>query len=147
MDLPIKNIDDLRSEIYRLKGIEKAQSVALAYRFRSPSAMLATVMTLFPKTANADGSKKPGFFDQDMVGLLSRLVLPLTLNKTLFRHSNFIVKTLVGLASQKASHFITEDSVTGVWDKAKSVFSGLFKKTKAQEEHHENLPVKVTPAM
>ncbi len=48
--------------------------------------------------------------------------MPLTLNKTIFRNSKFIVKTLVGYLSQKASHFVNEDKVMGVWDKVMSVF-------------------------
>lgn len=122
MDLPIKNIDDLRMEIYRLRGLEREQSVALGKRFSSPSALFSTLFSLFPKSTGADGEKGAGFFDQDIVGLASRFVLPLLLNKTLFRNSNFIVKTLVGILSQKASHFITEDSLAIFWDKIKSLF-------------------------
>ncbi len=107
MDLPIKTVDDLRTEIYRLRGLEQEQSMAISKRFSSPSALFSTLVSLFPRTTvNADGEKSHGFFDQDLIGLLSRFILPFTLNKTLFRHSNFIVKTLVGLVSQKASHFI-----------------------------------------
>src|ERR1700733_5863552 len=117
MDLPIRSISDLREEIYRLKQIEQEQGIALGQRFKNPSALLSTFMSLFPRSVNADGTTEPGFFNQDLVGLISRFVLPFTLNKTIFRHSNFLIKTLVGLVSQKASHFITEDSVTGIWDK------------------------------
>ncbi|CAN5168046.1 hypothetical protein BH09BAC6_BH09BAC6_00760 [soil metagenome] len=126
MDLPIRNIGDLRSEIMRLKGVEQDQSVALKARFSSPSAIFGTIFSLFPKSAGPGGEKSAGLFDQDFVGLISRFVLPLALNKTLFRHSNFLVKALVGLVSQKASNYISEDAVVSVWDKIKS----LFNKTK-----------------
>lgn len=59
----------------------------------------------------------------DYVGLLSRILVPFTLNKTLFRNSGFIVKALVGLVSQKASGYISEDSVTTLWDKARSAIA------------------------
>jgi hypothetical protein len=36
-----------------------------------------------------------------------------------------LVKALVGLVSQKASHFISEDSVESVWDKAKGLISKI----------------------
>jgi hypothetical protein len=126
MNIPIKNINDLREEIFRLKAVERDQSVALAQRFKSPSAVFSTLMSLFPKSEHS-GETEKGFFDQDIVGLLSRIILPFTLNKTLFRKSNFIVKTLVGLVSQKASHFITEDSVVSIWDKVKSWLPGKGK--------------------
>lgn len=135
MDLPIKNIDDLRIEIYRLRGLEQEQSMAIGKRFSSPSALFSTLVSLFPRSTNANG-EKIGFFDQDLVGLISRFVLPFTLNKTIFRHSNFIVKTLVGLVSQKASHFITEESVAGIWDKVKS----LFTKTHHETPEHRGIP-------
>ncbi len=122
MSIPVKNINDLRDEILRLKTVEHDQSIALGQRFKSPSAVFSTIVSLFPRSEHSD--KEKGFFDQDIVGLLSRIVLPFTLNKTLFRKSGFIVKTLVGLVSQKASHFITEDSVVGVWDKVKSWIPG-----------------------
>lgn len=138
MDLPIRNIGDLRSEIIRLKGIEEVQGVALKARFSSPSAIFGSIFSLFPKSAGPEGAKSAGFFDQDFIGLISRFVLPLTLNKTLFRHSNFLVKALVGLLSQKASHYISEDSVVSVWDKVKS----LFNKTKKGKDTppHRGVP-------
>ncbi|MBK0380219.1 hypothetical protein [Mucilaginibacter segetis] len=129
MDTPIKNINDLKIEIARLKNLEVEQSVALKLRFNSPSAIFATAMTLFPKSPTVDGVKSAGFFNQDFLGLISRIALPLTLNKTIFKHSNFLVKTLVGLLSQKASHYISEDAVGGIWDKAKALFNKYTKKT------------------
>jgi len=50
--------------------------------------------------------------------------LPLALNKTIFKNSNFLVKALVGLVSQKASHYISEDSVGSVWHKVAAAFEG-----------------------
>jgi hypothetical protein len=135
MEQPVKNIDDLRTEIYRLKGVEREQSAAIGRRFSSPSALFSTLYSLFPKSTNTEGEKS-SFFDQDIVGLLSRFVLPFTLNKTLFRNSNFIVKTLVGIVSQKASHFITEDSVIGLWDKIKT----LFKSKDEEIPEHRGIP-------
>ena len=117
MELDIETIDVLRSEIARLKGVQQQQKEALSARFDGPGAIFSTIMTLLPKSAATES-----LAHQDMVGLLSRIVLPFALNKTLFRNSNFIVKTLVGIASQKASHFISEDSVGGLWGKAKSLF-------------------------
>jgi hypothetical protein len=122
MDLPIKNVEDLRSEIARLEVIAKQQNGALGARLNSPWAVLSAIISLFPKST-ATNNFKSNFANQDIVGLLSRIVLPFTLNKTVFRNSGFLIKTLVGLVSQKASHFISEDSVGGLWDKAKSLFA------------------------
>nr|WP_294940762.1 hypothetical protein [uncultured Mucilaginibacter sp.] len=128
MEILIQNANDLKVEIARLKNMEVEQSVALRARFSSPAAIFSTAMSLFPKSPTVDGVKNESFFSQDFLGLISRIALPLTLNKTIFRHSNFLVKTLVGILSQKASHYISEDSVSGVWGKAKALFAKFTKK-------------------
>jgi hypothetical protein len=126
MDVSINNASELKAEIARLKMIKEEQSLAIKARFNTPSALFHTIVSIFPKSSDGKGGS---FFNQDIFGLLSRVLLPLTLNKTLFRNSNFMVKTLIGFLSQKASHFISEDSVTGLWGKVKSIFEKKEKKT------------------
>lgn len=120
MDKPIRNSWELKEEIVRLRALEKEQSQAIGQRFSSPAAIFSTIYSLFPKPAA--GERHTNIFNQDFVSILSRFLLPLTLNKTLFKNSGFIVKTLVGLVSQKASGYINEDSVVSVWDKVKGLF-------------------------
>ncbi|TSJ43304.1 hypothetical protein FO440_03670 [Mucilaginibacter corticis] len=120
-DQPIYSHTDLKNEIYRLQGLEREKGLELKQRFSSPGAIFSSIFSLFSGNDHAD-AKDGGIFKQDFLGVLSRFALPFTLNRTLFKNSNFIVKALVGLVSQKASHFISEDSVEGVWDKAKGLF-------------------------
>lgn len=120
MEPIINNSWDLKQEIIRLKGVEEEQSLALKARFSSPVAVLTTLYSLFPKAHN--GENKTNIFNQDFVSIISRFLIPLTLNKTLFKNSGFLVKALVGLVSQKASGYINEDSVMSVWDKVKHLF-------------------------
>jgi hypothetical protein len=122
MDSPIKNSWDLKEEIVRLRALEQEQGLALKERFSSPGAVFSSVYSLFPKS-NASGEDKSNIFNQDIVSILSRFIVPLTLNKTIFKNSGFIIKALVGLVSQKASGYINEDSVMGIWDKAKALFT------------------------
>ena len=124
MDLLIRTQADLRNEIYRLEGVEKEQGLALKSRISSPSAIFSTFFSFF-SSHDPEQAKSAGVFNQDFVGLISRFVLPMVLNKTLFRHSNFIVKAIVGILSQKASGYISEDSVGSVWDKAKSIIESF----------------------
>jgi len=131
MESTIKNSWDLREEIIRLRELEKIQNVALKERFSSPVAVLSTVYSLFPK-GNPNAENKSNIFNQDFVSLISRFLIPLTLNKTLFKNSGFIVKALVGLVSQKASGYINEDAVVSVWDKIK----GLFEKKNSVRGHY-----------
>lgn len=122
-DISINNAEDLKTEILRLRHLKEEQGEALKARFSSPGAAISSIMTVFPKESRL----KFDIFHQDFFGLISRIVLPLTLNKTLFRNSNFLIKGLVGFLSQKASHFISEDSVAGLWDKVKSIFEKKHK--------------------
>ncbi|GAA4101222.1 hypothetical protein [Mucilaginibacter panaciglaebae] len=120
-DLPINSHADLKNEIYRLQELEREKSLELKARFDGPGAIFSTIISLFGRHDHPD-DKGGGIFQQDFVGILSRFALPFALNKTLFKRSNFIIKALVGLVSQKASHYISEDSVESVWDKAKGLF-------------------------
>lgn len=140
MGQPIRNITDLQDEIVRLKELTNEQGAVLKQRFNSPSAIFASVYSLFSGSPGSDGAGKSSVFDMDFVGLLSRILLPFTLNKTLFRNSGFIVKALVGLVSQKASRFINEESVTNIWDKAKSIFSNLIHKKDEAPPAHKGVP-------
>jgi len=139
MDPSIKNSWDLRQEIIRLKGLEEEKSIALKARFSSPVAIFSTLYSLFPKT-NHNGEDRSNIFNQDFVSIISRFLIPLTLNKTLFKNSGFLVKALVGLVSQKASGYVNEDSVVGLWDKAKSLFTNL---TKKKDTAHDNYPYSI----
>jgi hypothetical protein len=119
MDISIKNSSDLKAEILRLRLLNNQQGADISARFNSPSAIFSTFLSLFPKRHSDDS--KGNILNQDFVGILSRILLPLMLNKTIFRNSNFIIKGLVGFLSQKASHFISEESVMGLWDKIRSL--------------------------
>jgi len=123
MEATIQNIHDLRAEIERLKASKKTQEEAIKSHFDSPAAIFHTATSLFKSSSPAGQSTLSGLLGggQDIVSLLSRFVLPFVLNKTLFRGSNFIIKTAVGLLSQKASGFINEKSVVSLWDNIKSV--------------------------
>lgn len=141
MDLTVKNINDLQSEIIRVEKLKQQQEIDLKQRLRSPSSVFSAVMSLFPKSGDKPNSTN--IFNQDILGLLSRVVLPFTLNKTLFKSSGFLVKTLVGLLSQKASGYVSQDNVVGIWDKAKELFgkvlSGIGKKDKETTAlHHQS---------
>jgi hypothetical protein len=119
MDAVIYNITDLRNEIARLKAAKTIQEEAIKSHFNGPVAIFHTITGLFKGTSPTD-VKNTLFGNQDIIGLASRVILPFILNKTIFRSSNFIIKAAIGLLSQKASGFISEESITSVWDKIKS---------------------------
>ena len=129
MNPEIRTSSDLKAEIFRLERMEVEQSAVLKQHFSSPSAVISTVFSLFSSPAGKGDKKGNGIFNQDILGLISRFVLPVTLNSTIFRHSNFLIKTLVGVLSQKASHYVSEDSVGSVWHKLAGLFGNQESKS------------------
>ena len=125
MNTLIRNRSDLRTEIFRLQQAKLEKEIALKQHFSSPGAILSTVYGLITGSSKSDDKDEP---KQDWVGFISRFIIPLTLNKTLFRGSGFLMKALVGIASQKAANYVSSDTVTGIWDKAKGLVGGLFSK-------------------
>jgi len=125
MNTLIRNSSDLRAEIFRLQQTKLEKQIALKQHFSSPGAVLSTVVGLIGGGESKSDDKDS---KSDWVSFLSRFILPLVLNKTLFRGSGFIIKTLVGLASQKAAGYISSDSVSTVWDKAKGLIGGFLSK-------------------
>jgi len=100
--ISIESRDDLKAEILRLEGVSREQGKVIGKHFSSPAAIFSTIFSLFSSPAKDEDDKNGGIFSQDFVGLISRFILPFTLNKTIFRNSNFLVKAIVGLISQKA---------------------------------------------
>ncbi|HEY2581533.1 MAG TPA: hypothetical protein VGI43_06985 [Mucilaginibacter sp.] len=147
MELQIKNIDDLRLEIYRLKGIEEQQGLALRQRLNSPSALISALFSLIPRPQISDGIKAAGLFNMDIVQIISSFLLPFTLNKTLFRRSNILTKGLVAILSRKVSRFINEESLTNIWDKVKSFIPDKLKSVVPDKNKHTQVvrPVAKAP--
>lgn len=128
--LAISNREELRAEISRLRSIDIEQGEALALRFSSPSAVFASVRSLFP------GHQANKW--RDPVTLIARVLLPLTLNKTLFRNSNFLTRLIGGFAAQKAAGLVTEERAENAWHGAQSLFNKLFHK-KSADNHEKSI--------
>lgn len=63
-------------------------------------------------------------------GTIMSFLLPLFLNKTVFRGSGFITKSLAALVSGKIGKTLDAESLTGFFGKAKSLFTSLTSKRK-----------------
>ena len=114
MKSKIENIDDLRSEILRLKlqrfhheaVIEKDIS-DIKEKFRIPSLLLHKVNAFFG--THAERTDKIG---SDWVTNALRIGLPVALNKMFFGRSGFIIKSLVAMVSQKAATSVNKDTLS-----------------------------------
>ena len=127
--LNITNRQELLLEIDRLKLEVLEQTAAIHTRFKSPGAILHTAQSLFQRKNSGQQSRR-----EDIFSLLSRVLIPFTLNRTIFSQSGFIVKTLVGLASQKAAHFVNEGSIEPMISKGKALLEKLFPKHSPHEQ-------------
>lgn len=63
-------------------------------------------------------------------GTIMSFLLPLFLNKTVFRGSGFITKSIAALVSGKVGKSLDAESLTGFFSKAKSLFTSLTSKRK-----------------
>lgn len=116
MDIAINNAADLKFEIERLRQSKTEQEMVIKQHFDSPRAILGTIASLFFK--HQPGHAGEGY---DIGGMLSKFLLPFTLNKTLFRKSGFMVKALVGFLSRKASGLVNDKTAGPLWDKIRSL--------------------------
>ncbi len=150
MIVPIKTIHDLRNEIVRLETLSVQQEVAIKQRFSSPSTIYKTLLTVFPKSSghSGKGAQLNGILNQDLIATVSRFLLPLTLNKTLFKESGFITRSIVTFLSKKASEYINQDSVNTGWDKIKTMVADVKvpETVKSKTKTIENFIAKLLPA-
>ncbi|MBC7744392.1 MAG: hypothetical protein H7096_04755 [Flavobacterium sp.] len=126
MKSKIGNIDDLRSEILRLKlqsfhqeALIKQDVEKFKDKFRLPS----IIKNLFI----ANNSKTPDHIHTDWVSNALRVSLPLALNKLVFGKSGFIIKSIVTLLSQKVATSVNKDLLTTWIDKASNFIRGESK--------------------
>lgn len=144
MKSKIENIDDLRSEILRLKlqrfhheAVIEQEVEKIKDKFRLPSILLNKVNAFFGD--NARGVDKTS---HDWVTNALRIGLPFTLNKMVFGKSGFIIKSLVALLSQKAATSVNKDTVTNWIDTASNWIRGAAKsrREKTRNAHDYGIP-------
>jgi len=122
----INNIHELRAEIAVLQGQKAVQEAAIKARFSSPGAIFNTIFSSF----KGPDLKSSLFNPEDLISILSRFLLPMALNKTIFRNSSFLIKALVGIIVPKASGLINQETIMTVWDKIRSIASNISSKKK-----------------
>lgn len=66
----------------------------------------------------------------NLSGSIMSLILPMFLNKTVFRGSGVITKAIAALVSGKVGKSLDVESLTGLFSKAKSLFTSFTSKKK-----------------
>ncbi|MBE7176677.1 MAG: hypothetical protein INR69_09750 [Mucilaginibacter polytrichastri] len=145
MSVVIQNRADLKAEIARLEGRKTDLELKLKKQLNSPANIFAAAVQLF-KGSNTDSSKFSELFKaQDLYGVIARFAMPLLLNKTLFRRSNFIVKAIVTMVSQKASGAISKNKIQHFADKITGIFKKKAKKPKPVTAIAVKSPADIVP--
>jgi len=144
MKSKIENIDDLRSEILRLKLQRFHHEAAIEQeinkikdKFRIPTILLNKVNTWF-----GDSTRGVDKTNHDWVTNALRIGLPVALNKLFFGKSGFIIKSLVTLFSQKAATSVNKDTLTHWIDNASHWIRGAAKsrREKSKLSHDYGIP-------
>lgn len=123
MKTRIENIDDLSSEISRLRmrRIEYENdfqeiSDTIKSKFHLPVMLYTKVTDFFNSLFGGDDDprKQEG---KDWITNIFRVGLPVFLNKYFFPKSGFLMKSVVAMISQKAAKNVNKDSIAELIDK------------------------------
>lgn len=124
----IKTLDDLHSEVVRLKVDYKLRGVMLKEDSKNYIHQFS-ILNIIKKYATPSGFLK--LDDQTHISSkIMSIALPMLLNATIFRGSGVITKAIGALVSGKLGKSLDAESLSGAFNVVKSLFTGKKKKTK-----------------
>ncbi len=122
----IKSLAELNLEISRLKNEYEIKEVQLKADTKS------YIKQFSPLNLIKDFLNPQSLFKLDektnLSGSIMSMILPLLLNKTVFRGSGFLTKGLAALVSGKIGKSLDAESLTGIFNSVKSIFTSKKKK-------------------
>ncbi len=140
----IENLEDLRSEILRLKLQRFQQEAVLQQdtqkfidKFSGPIHAWNKINAWFGSGNGKNKDINPAHEEHDWLTNTLRLGLPVVLNKLLFPRSGFIIKTVVALLSQNVAKSVNKDVVTSWIDKTADWIKH-YKNNKTQKPKHSD---------
>ncbi len=123
-DSKIKNLDDLRLEISRLKVLAAEQEGYLNDQYQlfqekieAPVRFIKSTLSWVPGVDVAKNLFAKGKKDEDWVTKAFRIGLPVILNRFFLRKAGFLKRALMTLASQQAVGALNKESVSGLISK------------------------------
>lgn len=125
----IKTLEDLHREILLLKADYKGKEVMLKADTKAYIQQFS-IFNIIKKYATPNGFLK---LDEktNISSKIMSIVLPMILNSTIFRGSGLITKALGALVSGKVGKSLDAESLSGIFNVVKSLFTG---KKKNKEE-------------
>jgi len=136
----ITSTTELRAEILRLRLQKTWQEADLKLHFNSPKALWNTAISLLRKSNKDIDAAAP----LDIWTRISKALLPLALDKTLFRESNFMVRALVRMISRNAATHVDKKSVAGFWEKLKEFLPIISSEKSAISDKRGNTAKRLT---
>lgn len=143
----IKNLDDLRLEITRLKLLASEQESYLGDQYKlfnekieAPVRFLKTVLSWVPGVGVAKNLLAKGSKDEDWVTKAFRIGLPVVLNRFFLRKAGFIKRALVTLASQQAVGALNKDGLSNLVTKVADFIRPSKKGRKATKHVDYGIP-------
>lgn len=117
----IRNLDELQSEIKRLKADYKQRGRMINHDSKTYIAQFS-IGNLIKKYATPSGFLK---FDEKthISSKVMSIVLPMLMNSTFFKGSGIITKALAALVSGKVGKSLDAESMSGIFNMVKSLFT------------------------
>ncbi len=145
----INNLEDLRAEIQLLKFqkaehelyfVQKKESIKKT--FSSPFNFFKQIKSFVGGKSQTGLTSNAARHDSDWTTILARVVVPFFLNKTILRGNGLVVKSLLGLISQKAINGETFNKikVAGWIDKATGWVNSTLKKSEKKKKIDYGIP-------
>lgn len=128
MKAKIRNIDELRAEILRLRE-QRAEMEAdmqvevnkIVSKFKMPLMLIGKLSDWAGAFAgvkmNKDGTSEGG----DWISGIFRVGLPFLMNRFVFPKSGYLTKTILGFLTDKAANTVNKDLLSGIIDKISEV--------------------------
>ncbi len=144
----IKNLDDLKREIVRLKALAGEQENYLSDQYKlfnekveAPIRFFKSAVSWVPGAGLAKGLFAKGKKDEDWVTKAFRIGLPVVLNRFFLRRAGFIKRALVTLLSQQAVGAVNKERVDGLISK----IADFIRPSKARKKSAKQVDYGIPP--
>ena len=154
MKVNINNAEELKSELVRLSRLRREQELYLGDQYKilknkvqTPSRIVGAVASNLPGVSLVKGlfsslgkdKSHAGISDgkSDWLTKVTKLALPLVLNRTLLKNSGWLKKSLVLLASEGAVGQINKDKVNSFVGK----IADYIRPKKSKKKHKNIKPI------
>ena len=143
----IKNLDDLRLEITRLRTLTKAQEDYLGDQYQlfndkiaAPARFLKSLVAWVPGAELAKGLFAKGNKDEDWLNKALRIGLPVILNRFFLRKAGFIKRALITLLSQQAAGALNKETIISLISKIADFVRPSAKRRKRPRQPDYGIP-------